>query len=180
MLVTLALLAGCSPDGNSSAAAPGTGGGPAATNPGSPGGGTQNSGGGNTDFLALVPGAPDRVALRGTRRVQLNYNPPGVVYTEDVGYDGMGSFSIELIDLVTPHPDPDRFRLLQDQRQVMTFRFRDWLIRDYGLFLQNYGHSVLNDATVVAGRSCVQLDVMSTAQGPQIRYVVDVDPTDLG
>jgi hypothetical protein len=109
--------------------------------------------------------------------VELYYELPGLIYREDVGADGKGNFSIELIELLTPVPNSQIFQLLQDQRQVMTYRFRDWLIRDYGLFLQNYSHFILNLATVVAGQACVQLDVMSTAPGTQIRYVVDVDPT---
>ncbi|MEE8468106.1 MAG: hypothetical protein V3T22_06605 [Planctomycetota bacterium] len=172
----MSLLAGCSPDADAPADASGIG--VAAAGPGPAGGGPQNSGGGNTAFLAKVADAPDRVAHRGTRKLELYYGgPAGVIYREDIGTDGKGYFSIELIELLTPHPNPQFFQILQDGRQVMTYRFRDWLIRDYDLFLANYTHSVLNWSTVVAGRSCVQLDVMSTAPGTQIRYVVDVDPT---
>lgn len=179
LLLTSSLLAGCSPDAtatvDASSAGPGTG--RAAANPGPAGGGPQNSGGGNTAFLAKVAEAPDRVARRGQRRVELNYADPGVIYREDVGADGKGNSSIELIEVLTPVADPELFQMLQDNRQVMTYRYRDWLIRDYDLFLLNYTHTVLDWSTVVAGRSCVQLEVISKDPGTQIYYVVDVDPT---
>jgi len=174
-VLALGLLTGCSPDPTTSAAGPGIG--ESVANPGLGGGGPQNSGGGNTAFLAKVAGAPDRAARRGTRKVELYYELPGVIYREDIGADGKGNFSIELIEVLTPVPNSQLFEILQDQRQVMTYRFRDWMIRDYALFLQNYSHFILDPATVVAGQACVQLDVMSTAPGTQIRYVVDVDPT---
>ena len=87
-LLALGLLAGCSPDVNASsdASAASRGTGTAAATPGIAGGGPQNSGG-DTSFLAKVAGAPDRVARRGIRRVELYYELPGVLrwFTGNIG-----------------------------------------------------------------------------------------------
>ena len=120
LLLAVNLLTGCSRDASAGASPDGPGTGAAAANPGAAGGGPQNSGGGNTAFLAKVASAPDRVAFRGTRKVELYYELPGVIYREDIGTDGKGYFSIELIELLTPVPNPQLFTLLQDNRQVMT------------------------------------------------------------
>ncbi len=129
----------------------------------------------NGSFFDLVPMAPFEQAFRGVRRVDLFEELPGVAYREDVGSDGQGNFAIETIEVITPHPNPDLFRLLQDQRQVLSYRFRDWRIRDVDRFFQNYQALVNTETHQVAGIEVVQVSVERIGGGER-RYVVDIDP----
>lgn len=128
-----------------------------------------------SSFLALVPDAPFNVAYRGERLVDLRYQGQ-VLYKEDVGSDGQGKFAVITLDVISPQTDEDLFRLIQDGRQVQTYRMRDFRIRDYDLFLQNYTVQVNDPATEVAGVACVQLEVRRASSAAKSYYLVDIDP----
>lgn len=127
-------------------------------------------------FLDLVPNAPFHVAYRGVRHVDLRYDGHTVEYREEVGSDGEGQFSVEVTDVLSAMPDPDLFRELQSARQIFTYRFRDWRIRDLALFQQNYLLTVEDTPTTVAGVTCARVQVQRDVALPRNRYVVDIDP----
>ena len=140
------------------------------------GGGRGVLGPGASQFLELVPDAPFVNAYYGTRHVELHHGGNTVEYREEVGSDGNGLFAIEPIEVLFPHPDPDVFLQVLRERQVFTYRFRDWRIHDYDKFLENYIAYVVDPDTSVAGIDCVRFDVVRDAPQPRNRYTVDIDP----
>jgi hypothetical protein len=133
------------------------------------------SGDGGTTFLALAPSAPFVCAYRGVRLVKLYQVSPGVEYREDVGSDGQGNFAIDTLELLTPNPNPGVFLALQDLRETLSYRYRDFLIRDYPLFQQQYVVAIVDGDRSVAGVTTVQL-IVQRALNPQGNYWVDFDP----
>ena len=139
-------------------------------------GGATHGPGDGTSFLELVEEAPFRTQFRGSRHVELRYGAVPVEYLEDVASDGQGKFSLVITDVLSSMPDPDLFKVLQDKRQVFTYRFRDWRIQDYDLFLQNYEVTILSTDVTVAGVPCVELEARRAVAQPRSVYTVDVDP----
>jgi len=143
---------------------------------GGPEGATHGPGEG-ASFLERVEQAPFDTAFRGQRRVELRYGAVPVEYREEVASDGQGQFSLLISEVLSSMPDPELFTELQNKRQVFTYRFRDWRIRDYDLFLQNYEVTLLSTDAEVAGVPCVELDVRRAVAEPRCVYTVDVDPS---
>lgn len=165
-LLAVGLLAvGCG-DSRTSAAAGGVDGPPPTFGPG----------GDDTPFLEKNPTARFENAFRGTCLVELLYDPQSpVTYREEVGSDGNGKFSVEVLEVLFSHPDPELFKALQYARRVFSYRFRDFRIKDYQAFLQNYRTVIVDDDTSVAGVPCVQVEVERVVD-TFARYRVDVDP----
>ena len=136
--------------------------------------GPASSGGGS--FLSLVEQAPFQNAFRGTRRGELRYDPASpVIYREDVGADGLGKFAVDPIE-VTSADNQVVLESLLAIRQIFHYRFRDWRIKDYVLFLQNYTWQVLDGDFIIAGVSCMRVEVVRPHTSPPSHYLVDIDP----
>lgn len=134
-----------------------------------------SSSGGGTGFLEASVDALWTTSFLGTRLVTLNHTQPGVQYREEVGADGEGNFSIITLEVLTPHPDPDLFLAVQDLRQTLSFRYRDFAIKDWDLFTQEYAVAIVDDHREVAGIPTVQVRVDRMTER-KTYYEVDFDP----
>lgn len=144
-----------------------------ATSPGDPE--VDLSTGGGLDILQASMDAPWSTRFRGTRRVRIESGASPVEYLEEVGADGKGGFSIQALSLETPHSDENVFLSLLDLRQTLSYRFRDFSIKDWELFTQSYAVAILDEVRSVAGLPTVGFKVerMSDARS---RYEIDVEP----
>lgn len=134
---------------------------------------------GEPGFYSSMPSAPFRTKYRGKRRLEFHYSQAGLdvvlEYREEVGSDGEGKFAIETLEILSAHDDPALFILLQNHRQVFSYRYRDFRIRDLELFNQNYLYGVVNESTVVANTPCVQIRAQRRDH-PVRYYTADVNP----
>ncbi len=111
------------------------------------------------------------VAHRGLRRV--SYRAPGgwITFRERITTDGQGRFSIEPVEALTGTiMDWGSFELLQRAREGLVFRYRDFALRDAGLFERNWRWTGLGPDTV-AGRPCERYRVERTAGAPALHEV---------
>ena len=96
------------------------------------------------------------VAHRGQRRVDV-FDPealPGthLAYREVIETDGEDNFSLRVLEALT-QVDPS-WQILQQGREGFFFRYRDFQVRDRGLFHRNYRVTSLDEEVQVAGRTC--------------------------
>jgi hypothetical protein len=136
----------------------------------------------SSSILDRMEGATMRVPFQGQRRIELHWQEGAVakelVYTELVTADGAGSFAIHPLELIEPALPPaqaSQFLHLQEMRQSLFFRYRDFEVRDLDLFAANYGARFTGDVGQVAGRDVERL-VIQRRIAPDRRFTVDVDP----
>lgn len=129
---------------------------------GNPGG--QGSTPSLNELLTKVQAAPYLLAYSGIRRVE-HYpggegGPVSVVYTEAVASDGQGQYAIQPLNVLSDvGMDPLVFGLIQERRAGYIHRYRDFLIRDLGLFASNYQLVTLGTYGLVAGRVTWDLEL---------------------
>jgi hypothetical protein len=162
------LLAGCSPQTPGDAAMPGSVAGASVR---------------SRSFLERMPDAPMNVTFGGTRHVLMNYTEAGVPrvleYDENVTSDGHGQFAIVPGAVSAPAMTNEQaqfFAILQEQRDGFFYRFRDFRIRDWNTFTQNWR---INDPGVeefVAGRRTIVIEVRRRVPGAGGWYRAWIDP----
>lgn len=160
--------------GNSPSAGPGGSGASGSTT-------TSGAGGGPAYFPGIAQ-APFSLSYRGLREVtsQSYYQgqPTLLIYTEEVASDGQGQFTIQPSNVIAPVMDSyeeEEFLLSQESRQAFFFKHRDFRIRDFTNFWENYRVVDLAVSLVVAGRSCDNLRI-ERLNGTGDHYVVAIDP----
>jgi hypothetical protein len=133
-------------------------------------------------FLERVADAPSHVAHAGRRRVEVRIEVEGVqralVYVEHVVADGQGRYSILPVAVETPAMTTiqrEVFDELQRARQGFFFKHRDLRVRDVALFLENYAVHAVAEPAIVAGTSCVELEI-APRRGPARSYRLAVEP----
>jgi hypothetical protein len=129
-----------------------------------------------TTIFARMPAAPRATAYKGTRRIEV-YDRQGLTtlaYREAVGSDGAGSFFVETSEVLTQHPVPDLFIMIQDNRRNFTYRYRDFQVRDLARFERNFKVTVVSASEQLVGRDCIVLDVAQRSEGLS-SYRVHVD-----
>ena len=97
----------------------------------------------------------------GHRRFEV-HRPDGsfLKYREEVAVDGQGAFSVEPLEpLSAVRPSWDTFSMLQGRRAGFVFLYRDFAIRDEGLFQENWTLEELGLNQKVAGRLCSKFRV---------------------
>jgi len=149
-----------------------------------PNGGATTGGGSmmaTASILTKMAGAAQRVPFQGQRRVEAHWmegtTAKSLIYTELASGNGAGGFAIqplELIEPVLPPAKANQFLLLQQQREGLFFRYRDFALRDFDLFSANWSATATDDVGDVAGRAVERLVVKRRAGGDR-RYIVDVD-----
>lgn len=115
---------------------------------------------------SAVPGLRDAREVRhaATRVVEVwdRSSEPAryLAWRERFVSDGEGRFSLEpLAPLTEVAPDWGTFELLQRARARFQVRYRDFAVRDQGLFLQNWALRDLGREELVAGRPCELFEV---------------------
>lgn len=144
---------------------------------------TFSSSGGSENALPILTqmqGVLDVTAFRGVRRVTEVQSGVLLEQVEDVGADGAGAFSIELVETVSLPPDVDElsYPLLFESSARFQWTMRDFQVRDATLAAQNYLVQMLPETPLVAGIGCVRLSFLrgeSIGDRPG-HYRVDVDP----
>ena len=101
-----------------------------------------------------------QIAVQGTRRVEvrdtLAVPPRRLVYREEIVTDGRGNYSLEPLEALTRvDPDWPTFRIVQGARERFFFDYRDFQVRDPGLFAKNYRIVALDERETIAGREAV-------------------------
>jgi hypothetical protein len=129
-----------------------------------------------------VADAPMRVSYGGKRHVEIRYTNEGVPalleYDEQVWSDGQGRFSIVPGRVASPHMTAeqlDLFQTLQQARDGFLYRYRDFRIRDYALFLQNWRATDTGRREAVAGVTTNVLE-FRRIDGSPIWYRAWIDP----
>lgn len=143
---------------------------------------TKSSGQASADLLTKVLGSHGAIRFSGEREITLHYGPEGIEqtsrYLERVDQDGTGQFSLEVLDVLEPNlPDPDEQLelILLNQAEGMHHRYRDFVIQNPDLFLQNYDVIDSGARPEVAGQACVELLVYRKLD-PDCVYTIKVEP----
>jgi hypothetical protein len=133
-------------------------------------------------LLSSMVGAPERVAYKGKREVEMVVQVSGrnqtLTYREEVGADGQGKFKVNPTKVIAPRLDSDQsqlFLMLQEARDGLVYRFRDFQVRDVERFLGNYDLKIIDGEVVVAGVPCVHF-IARRMEGEGLAYDVWVDP----
>lgn len=120
----------------------------------------------NRSFLEKIPDAPMNVAYAGSRHVAVHYAQDGVPslleYDEDVTSDGRGNFVVVPGRVTAPPMTTEQrqfFAILQERRDGFFYRYRDFRIRDWRTFLQNWRVVDTGLQESVAGRNSAVLEV---------------------
>jgi hypothetical protein len=130
--------------------------------------------------LHQIQNAPSLVAHQGIRRVEFHGAhlgvPQDLVLLESCTTDGKGGFELRLLQASgEPHVDFASMELFHARNQAFFFRYRDFLIRDLDLLLQNYQVRTLPHVAQVAGRDCVQMELERLVGGQPTRWSVASD-----
>jgi hypothetical protein len=117
-------------------------------------------------FLEKIPDAPMTVAYSGSRQLTIHYTENGVAsvleYDEQVASDGAGHFAIVPGRVMSPpmtNEQREFFAILQERRDGFFYRYRDFRIRDWRTFQQNWRVSDTGTQELVAGRSTEVLEI---------------------
>jgi hypothetical protein len=143
----------------------------------------------NPGLLQLVTKAqqaPLTTAHLGLRTLHVyvhaaNQGAHHLVTVEQIATDGQGGYSLVAQSAAGDLPmDPTDFLALHADNAAFYQRFRDFMVRDLELFLENYELTGMPVATTVAGRSCVQFGCQrgsgaQTAQGGVFTVSVDAE-----
>jgi len=130
--------------------------------------------------LHQIQNAPTLVAHEGVRRVEFHGEHEGVpqdlVVLESCATDGQGGFELRLLQASgEPHVNFSSMELFHARNQAFFFRYRDFLIRDLDLLLQNYQVRTLPQIVQVAGRDCVQMELERLVGDERTRWSVASD-----
>ncbi len=138
------------------------------------------------DFLAFSVGSRDRLPFRGVRRIkQYEVDSDGLPelleILEEVGSDGAGGYTIELLEAIElPSGTDGSLYEVAHARSVDVFwSKRDFRIQDLDLASANYTITHLPQTSTLAGIECEQVEFLrhvAPATRPG-RYIVDFDPT---
>ncbi|MFT5059131.1 MAG: hypothetical protein ACI89E_001913 [Planctomycetota bacterium] len=136
------------------------------------------SAGSGTTVLAQVQEAPSVTAHRGVRIFESFYNLSGkdenLSYREQIVTDGQGNFTTRPLEVFSGATLPDQeFLFLLKSREGFNWRYRDFLIRDLGAFLKNYKLTSFGKIVTVAGRECLELDIVR--KDGSARWIVSMD-----
>jgi hypothetical protein len=120
----------------------------------------------NRSFLERIPDAPMNVAYAGSRHVAIHYKQDGVPslleYDENVTSDGHGNFVVVPGQVTAPPMTTEQrqfFAILQERRDGFFYRYRDFRIRDWRTFQQNWRVVDTGLQESVAGRNSAVLEV---------------------
>lgn len=137
------------------------------------------------DFLHRSVGSRNRQPFRGVRRVtQFELDSDGIAAAleirEEVGSDGTGDYSIELVEVISLPAGMDRslYPITHARSADVFWSKRDFDIQDIDLASLNYSITHLPDTALVAGVVCEQVEFvryMTLGDRPG-RYVVQFDP----
>ena len=142
-------------------------------------------------FLESIGDATSKVAYSGTRHVRMSYVVGGATkvleYDETVSSDGHGQFAIVPGRFDSPQMSADQaafFAILQERRDGFFYRYRDFRIRDWNAFLQNWTAQDRGLRETVAGRECAVLEFRKRRVGSRgtgdagsgARYRAWIDP----
>jgi negative regulator of sigma E activity len=137
---------------------------------------------GGPAYFNGVAQAPLAVAYRGTREVtSTSYyqgQPTILIYTEVVASNGAGQFTIQPTDVITPVMDgfeEESFLMNQESRQDFFFTHRDFRIRNFTNFWENYRVVDLAMSLLVANRPCDHLRI-ERLNGTGDHFLVAIDP----
>ena len=114
--------------------------------------------GGFSSLINAAADAPTMVSFKGRRSIEQHViqddgSLVDLLYQEDVITDGQGNFSVETVQVDSfVYPSEEVFLLIQDLRQGLYFRYRDFQPRESTLFFANY-QVISTTATTVAGRT---------------------------
>ena len=132
-------------------------------------------------LIERLAAAPDTTRFQGVRRYEAHYveqgQPKTLIYRERVSCDGMGNFSLELLDVLAPTSGLDHglFLLLHDVRAGFVHRYRDLRIHHLATFLENYTVLDAGVTTSVAGRECASLELRRNSGAERVwRVAVDL------
>lgn len=145
--------------------------------PVNPSGGPQTP---RATFLGKLNASGSELSYRGVRRVELHLVPgggPSLAYREEVLAAADGRFAVDPLEVLV-HPgqptDAEQFLVLQKAREGFAFRYRDFRVRDQGLFLDRYQLTEIDSGGLVAGRAVIELEVRRIpAAEPSYRIWVD-------
>jgi hypothetical protein len=133
-------------------------------------------------LLERIASAPMTVAYGGKRHVRIHYSIEGVPatleYEEQVCSDGQGRSSIEPGTVVQPSMTRDEYELfsaLQQARDGFFYRYRDFRIRDFQVFLQNWRVRDIDLQETVAGVETIVLE-FRRIDGAPTWYRAWIDP----
>lgn len=133
-------------------------------------------------FLEKIPDAPMTVAYAGSRHVEIHYTENNVAsvldYDENVASDGAGHFAIVPGRVMSPPMTDEQrqfFAILQERRDGFFYRYRDFRIRDWRTFQQNWRVVDTGTQAPVAGRSTEVLEIRRI-QGALEWYRAWIDP----
>lgn len=123
-------------------------------------------------------GAPWRTPYAGVRHIVAHLDQDGadtlLSYHESVVADGKGRFAIQPGETESYLPDPALFKLQQKAREGFLYRYRDFAIRDFNAFAENYLVTDLDADLTVAGRAC-RLARIERVDGAGSIYTVALD-----
>ena len=141
---------------------------------------------GSASIIQAIESSLEGRPFRGTRRVVERHDAgTGPIETletvEDVGWDGVGEYAIELIDAVQlpTNMDPMRFDMIFERSVDTRWKSRDFRVRSATLVATNYTVRETGTTTVVAGIQCETVEFVrnvSIDDRPS-HYEVDVDPS---
>ncbi len=137
---------------------------------------------GMPSFLSLVPEAHMNTPLMGIRRAEFHWQTETgeqtLIQLERVAADGRGRFLVDPLSVQEPAlttEQADLHALLQKNREGFLYRWRDFRIRNLGLFVQNWQLAVVGEQQV-AGRTGVVVEVRRQGVAPLLRYRAVIDP----
>ncbi|MEM6674051.1 MAG: hypothetical protein AAF726_14495 [Planctomycetota bacterium] len=141
---------------------------------------TRQSSGGLPALLALVESAKDTTAFRGERIVRSVRREGVIEAREDVGADGTGAFTIELLEVLSVPPGFDQasFPIQYESAARFHWQLRDFRLRGVDRTLDNYAVAKMPETPVIAGIPCERLELLRTTPiGDRPgHYQVDFDP----
>lgn len=132
-----------------------------------------------TGLINAAASAPTSVSFGGRRTIEQHViqddgSLVDLLYQEDVVTDGQGNFSIETVQVDSfVYPSEEVFLLIQDLRQGLYFRYRDFQPRESTLFFANY-QVISSNPVTVAGRSATEILVQAVEPGSPT-YLAAID-----
>ncbi|MFT7676539.1 MAG: hypothetical protein ACI8QC_000510 [Planctomycetota bacterium] len=130
----------------------------------------------SVSIFDLMRDAPFMVPYTGVRRVTMNHiGSLPLDYREEVAGDGLGSFAIEPIEILSAHPNAAELLIRKGLQQTFDYRNRDFRVLVPSLFQQNYNYTLDPNPSQVLGRDCFSLTVQRPAPYVGGSYAVQMD-----
>ena len=128
-------------------------------------------------LLGQIEKSLDTTAFRGIRRTREVRGADVLEQREDVGADGQGGFAIELVETLSMTPDFDQgaYEIFFESGSRFRWQVRDFRIQDLGLAALNYSMTETTSAPVVAGITCVTVELRRLNQGGMLPGIIDID-----